>query len=83
VTPGGAAGCDRQFVRCAEKVDGGRDGNAAGGGARIVGNDFEQMIRKIVVQQLDVTEDQVTREAKFIDDLGADSLDIVELVMTI
>jgi len=48
-----------------------------------VGNDFEQMIRKIVVQQLDVTEDQVTKEAKFIDDLGADSLDIVELVMTI
>lgn len=48
-----------------------------------MGNDFEQMIRKIVVQQLDVTEDQVTKEAKFIDDLGADSLDIVELVMTI
>jgi len=48
-----------------------------------VGNDFEQMIKKIVVQQLDVSEDQVTRDAKFIDDLGADSLDIVELVMAI
>ena len=48
-----------------------------------MGNDLEQTIRKIVTQQLDVTEDQVTREARFIDDLGADSLDIVELVMTI
>lgn len=46
-------------------------------------SDFEQLIRKIVAQQLDVTEDQVTSEARFIDDLGADSLDIVELVMTI
>ena len=48
-----------------------------------MGNDLEQLIRKIVAQQLDVTEDQVTQEARFIDDLGADSLDIVELVMTI
>jgi len=48
-----------------------------------VGNDFEQLIRKIVAKQLDVTEEQVTDEARFIDDLGADSLDIVELVMTI
>jgi len=48
-----------------------------------VGNDFEQAIRKIVAQQLDVDAAQVTMEARFIDDLGADSLDIVELVMTI
>jgi len=48
-----------------------------------VASDFEQLIRKIVAQQLDVTEDQVTSETRFIDDLGADSLDIVELVMTI
>lgn len=48
-----------------------------------MGNDFEQLIRKIVAKQLDVTEEQVTDEARFIDDLGADSLDIVELVMTI
>ena len=48
-----------------------------------MGNDLEQLIRKIVAQQLDVTAEQVTKEARFIDDLGADSLDIVELVMTI
>jgi acyl carrier protein len=48
-----------------------------------VGNDLEQAIRKIVAQQLDVEAAQVTMEARFIDDLGADSLDIVELVMTI
>ncbi len=48
-----------------------------------MGNDLEQTIRKIVAQQLDVDAAQVTIEARFIDDLGADSLDIVELVMTI
>jgi len=38
-------------------------------------------VKKIVCEQLDVSEDTVTLEAKFIDDLGADSLDIVELIM--
>ena len=38
-------------------------------------------VKKIVVEQLGVSEDQVTPEAKFIEDLGADSLDLVELVM--
>ena len=38
-------------------------------------------VKKIVVEQLGVSEDQVTPEAKFIEDLGADSLDQVELVM--
>ena len=38
---------------------------------------------KIVVEQLGVSEDQVTPEAKFIEDLGADSLDQVELVMAL
>ncbi|MBE6373640.1 MAG: acyl carrier protein, partial [Lentisphaerae bacterium] len=38
-------------------------------------------VKKIVVEQLGVPEDQVTEDAKFIDDLGADSLDQVELVM--
>ena len=40
-------------------------------------------VKKIVVEQLGVSEDQVTPEAKFIEDLGADSLDIVELIMGI
>jgi acyl carrier protein len=38
-------------------------------------------VKEIVAQQLGVNEDQVTDEASFKDDLGADSLDIVELVM--
>ena len=38
-------------------------------------------VKKIVDDQLGVSEDQVTPEAKFMDDLGADSLDVVELVM--
>ena len=40
-------------------------------------------VKKIVVDQLGVSEDQVTPEAKFIEDLGADSLDQVELVMAL
>ncbi|GAV23689.1 acyl carrier protein [Carboxydothermus pertinax] len=41
---------------------------------------FER-VKKIIVDQLGVEEDEVTMEASFIDDLGADSLDIVELIM--
>jgi len=41
---------------------------------------FEK-IKAIIVEQLGVTENSVTMDASFIDDLGADSLDIVELVM--
>ena len=37
----------------------------------------EQKVKEIVVAQLGVTEDQVTNDAKFIEDLGADSLDLV------
>ncbi|NBC35334.1 acyl carrier protein [Novosphingobium sp. FSY-8] len=40
-----------------------------------------EQVSKIVVEHLGVEEDKVTPEASFIDDLGADSLDIVELVM--
>ena len=43
----------------------------------------EERIKKIVVDQLGVKPDQVTPEAKFIEDLGADSLDTVELVMAL
>ena len=43
---------------------------------------FEK-VKSIIVEQLGVTETSVTMEASFIDDLGADSLDIVELVMAI
>ena len=42
-----------------------------------------EKVKRIVVEQLGVSEDQVTPEAKFIEDLGADSLDQVELVMAL
>ena len=44
---------------------------------------IEQRVKEIIVEQLGVKEDQVTPEAKFIEDLGADSLDTVELVMAL
>jgi acyl carrier protein len=40
-------------------------------------------VKKVVVEQLGVAESEVTREASFVDDLGADSLDTVELVMAL
>jgi acyl carrier protein len=43
----------------------------------------DQKVRDIVVEQLGVKPEQVTPEAKFIEDLGADSLDVVELVMAL
>jgi acyl carrier protein len=42
---------------------------------------IEQRVKDIIVEQLGVEEDEVSAEASFIDDLGADSLDTVELVM--
>ncbi len=42
----------------------------------------EQMVKEIIVEQLSVSEDEVKPEASFVDDLGADSLDLVELIMT-
>jgi len=44
-------------------------------------SDIPDRVRKIVVEHLGVEEDKVTESASFIDDLGADSLDTVELVM--
>ncbi len=43
----------------------------------------EDKVKEIVVEQLGVDPDQVTVEASFVDDLGADSLDTVELVMAL
>ncbi len=43
----------------------------------------EERVRKIVIEQLGVNDDQATNEASFVDDLGADSLDTVELVMAL
>ena len=44
---------------------------------------IEERVQKIVVEQLGVKSEEVTNEASFIDDLGADSLDTVELVMAL
>ena len=44
-------------------------------------SDIEQRVKKIVAEQLGVAEDEIKLESSFVDDLGADSLDTVELVM--
>ena len=44
---------------------------------------LEERVKEIIVEQLGVNAEQVTPEASFIDDLGADSLDTVELVMAL
>ncbi len=46
-------------------------------------NEIEMRVKKIVVEQLGVKEEEVTTDASFVDDLGADSLDTVELVMAL
>lgn len=43
----------------------------------------EERVKKIVAEQLGVKEEEVTNDASFVDDLGADSLDTVELVMAL
>ena len=51
-------------------------------GKRMASEDkVEDRVKKIIVENLGVEEDDVVPEAKFVDDLGADSLDTVELVM--
>ncbi|MDP7396522.1 MAG: acyl carrier protein [Lentisphaeria bacterium] len=44
---------------------------------------IEERVKEIVVEQLGVNPEQITPEAKFVEDLGADSLDTVELVMAL
>ena len=46
-------------------------------------SDVETKVKEIICEQLGVSEDEVTPDASFIEDLGADSLDIVELVMAL
>ncbi|HQC42193.1 MAG TPA: acyl carrier protein [Verrucomicrobiota bacterium] len=46
-------------------------------------NTIEEKVKKIIVEQLTVNPDQVTPDAKFVEDLGADSLDNVELIMAL
>ena len=44
-------------------------------------SDIEQRVKKIVAEQLGVAEDEIKLESSFVDDLGADSLDLFELIM--
>jgi len=46
-----------------------------------VPTDIEERVKKIIIEQLGVKPEAITANAKFVDDLGADSLDSVELVM--
>jgi acyl carrier protein len=46
-------------------------------------NDIFERVKKVTVEELDVKPEEVTMEASFTDDLGADSLDVVELVMAL
>ena len=46
-------------------------------------SNIEERVTKIIVEQLGVKEEEVKPEASFVDDLGADSLDTVELVMAL
>ncbi len=43
----------------------------------------ERKVREIVAEQLGISEDEITRDSSFMNDLGADSLDIVELLMAL
>ncbi len=46
-------------------------------------NNVERKVREIVAEQLGISEDEITRDSSFLNDLGADSLDIVELLMAL
>lgn len=44
-------------------------------------NNIEEKVKEIIAEQLGIEPDQIKLESKFVDDLGADSLDVVELIM--
>ncbi len=44
-------------------------------------NNIEEKVKEIIAEQLGIEVDQIKPESKFVDDLGADSLDVVELIM--
>jgi acyl carrier protein len=56
-------------------------GQSTGISREVFMSDVLERVKKIVVENLDVEADKVVEGASFIDDLGADSLDLVELVM--
>ena len=48
-----------------------------------MGMNVDEKVKNIIIEQLGVSADEVVPEASFVDDLGADSLDLVELVMVL
>jgi acyl carrier protein len=61
----------------------GADRNESHFGGTVAMSSVEERVKKIVVEQLGVNESEVSSDASFVDDLGADSLDTVELVMAL
>jgi acyl carrier protein len=57
--------------------------NSLSGGERFMAKSVEEKVKEIIIEQLGVEDDDVNPNAKFIEDLGADSLDTVELVMAL
>ena len=72
-------GLDRSAIEPGGSITGGRSRPAAQGKKQM--SDVAERVKKIVVEHLGVDADKVVDNANFIDDLGADSLDTVELVM--
>jgi acyl carrier protein len=64
-----------------DAVPGQRGVHSSEGGDRFMAKPVEERVKEIICEQLGVEEEEVTPNAKFIEDLGADSLDTVELVM--
>ena len=56
---------------------------AVEGGVHVEREEIIEKVKAVIVEQLNVEEEDVTEDASFVDDLGADSLDIVELVMAL
>ena len=66
-----------------KSIASGRESDYQLGNREHVMSNIEDRVKKIVAEQLGVKEEEVKAEASFVDDLGADSLDTVELVMAL
>lgn len=75
---GGKSVCDGYKILGAPE-----SGPSIQSGGKSTMSSVEERVKKIVVEQLGVKKDEVTSDASFVDDLGADSLDTVELVMAL
>jgi acyl carrier protein len=72
-----------QSQESGQATDAATSGNGVGTAAGSGGGDVDPKLRKIIADQLGVEEEKVTRDAHFIEDLNADSLDLVELIMAL